>query len=163
MDFLKEIWGEGNPLTPLQMSVRALVTFVIGLVLIRFTGRRSFGMRMAFDNVITIMLGAILGAGVTGRAPYLPVLCASAVLCAIHRLFAWLGIYSYRFGCWVKGEAVVLYKNGKMMRENMRKVLVTEEDFIEGVRLAADTDNLDKISEVYLERDGQISVVKKKE
>jgi uncharacterized membrane protein YcaP (DUF421 family) len=163
MDIVYQLWGDGPKLNPLQMSVRAFVTFIIGLILIRFSGRRSFGMRMPFDNVITIMLGAILGAGVTGRVPYLSTIACTAVLCGLHRLVAWLGIYSYDFGCLVKGESVLLFKEGKMQKKEMKKVFITEEDFIEGVRLAADMSDLNKIKEVYLERDGQISVVKKDE
>jgi uncharacterized membrane protein YcaP (DUF421 family) len=161
MDILQELWGEGKDLNALQMGVRAVCVFMIGLVLIRFTGRRSFGMHMPFDNVITILMGAILSNAITGKAPFLPVLCAATVLAGMHRLFAWIGIYSDIFGRLVKGDPKVLFKDGRHHRENMKRSLVTDEDLVEGIRLAVHTQDLDKVKEVYIERDGRISAVKK--
>ena len=72
MELLREIFGSGKDLGILQMSARALVVFVVCLVLIRLAGRRSFGMRMPFDNVMAILLGAVLSRAVTGARAAMP-------------------------------------------------------------------------------------------
>lgn len=43
MEILIKIFGEGKELNALQMSGRGVVMFFIALVLIRISGRRSFG------------------------------------------------------------------------------------------------------------------------
>src|ERR1700733_6885187 len=57
MHLLIEIFGEGKDLTFLQMTARGIVVFFLALLLIRISGRRSFGMHMPLDNIISIMLG----------------------------------------------------------------------------------------------------------
>lgn len=161
MDFLHTIWGEGNELTFYQMSLRALVIFIVGLILVRLSGRRSFGMKMPFDNVIVILLGAILGRAVVGASPFIPTVCASTVIVLLHRLCAWIALYNHGFGRLIKGKEEILYADGKLNRENMNNVLISDKDLQEGIHLNANIDSLEEADKVYLERDGQISVVKK--
>jgi uncharacterized membrane protein YcaP (DUF421 family) len=49
MDTVITLFGEGRELNALQMAVRAMVVFFCCLVLIRISGRRSFGQRSPFD------------------------------------------------------------------------------------------------------------------
>ena len=67
---ITEIFGSGEDLSPMQMAARAFVMFFIALLLIRLAGMRVFGIRTAFDNILVIMLGAILSRGVAGSSPF---------------------------------------------------------------------------------------------
>lgn len=156
------LFGEGKELDPLQMSMRAIVVFIIGLLLVRFSGRRSFGMRMPFDNVITILLGAILSRAVSGASPFWATIAASAAIVCMHRLFAWIGLYSDKFDCIIKGKSQILYENGELHKDIVKKCLVTDKDLIEGVRINSNLNSLEETEKIFVERDGQISVVKKK-
>ena len=135
--------------------------FLICLALIRFSGRRSFGIHTPFDNVLSILLGAILSRAVTGASPFIATVASGAALVAIHRLFAWLGVYSRFFGRLVKGESIVIFENGKLVRENMNACCITEKDIKEGMREVANIDSYDQVERIYAERNGKISVVKK--
>jgi uncharacterized membrane protein YcaP (DUF421 family) len=66
MEILATIFGVGSELEPGQMAARAVVMFFVTLVLIRLSGRRSFGQRTAFDACTTVLLGAVLSRGLVG-------------------------------------------------------------------------------------------------
>ena len=161
METLIAIFGEGRNLTALQMSCRGIVVFFIALILIRISGRRSFGVRTPFDNIIVILLGAILSRAVVGASEFVPVVICCFVLVLLHRLFGWLVSHYKLFSKWVEGNKIILYEGGKFHKANMRRGLLAEEDVLEGVRRAALTDDLKKIDKVYMERNGEISAIRK--
>jgi uncharacterized membrane protein YcaP (DUF421 family) len=163
MNTLTQFFGEGPDLNALQMGMRAIAIFIISLVLIRMSGRRAFGIRMPFDNVVTILLGAILSRALTGASPFLPTVLAATTIVLLHRLCGYISLHNKKFGYLIKGEVKVLYKDGKIEKDNMHYGLISEKDLIEGLRIAGHVENLEEVNSVYLERNGQISVIKKKD
>jgi uncharacterized membrane protein YcaP (DUF421 family) len=155
-----EVFGTGDPLTPLQMAVRAFITFFIALALIRFGGMRIFGKKTAFDNIIVFMLGTLLGNGVLGTVPYMAVIAASTTMLLIHKILAWLAMKYIWVGKIVKGYRHSLYKNKELNERNMRRTHISKDDIYEGVRLEINEDTFDNVKEIYMEKTGQISVVK---
>jgi uncharacterized membrane protein YcaP (DUF421 family) len=158
---IQQIFGSGEELTPLQMGARAFVMFFILLALIRIGGMRIFGQNTAFDNILVIMLGAVLARGVIGASPFWSTVAAAAVLIAVHKILAWLAVKSHVVGKIIKGEERSLYKNGQFNEGNMRASQISKHDVMEGVRKELNTDKLEKVKEAFLERDGAISVIEK--
>lgn len=161
MQTLIQLFGKGEHLDTLQMTLRGAVAFIYSLVLIRLSGRRSFGLRNPMDNIIAILLGAILSRGVVGASPLLPVSASCLVVVLLHRSFGWLIVRYPWFSHLVEGNKIVLYKDGKLERKNLSRALLSEEDVMEGIRESAMTDDLSQIDKVYLERNGGISAIKK--
>jgi uncharacterized membrane protein YcaP (DUF421 family) len=161
MKTIEFIFGQGTDLTPFQMGMRAVVVFSICLLLIRLSGRRSFGMKTALDNVIAILLGAILSRAVVGASPFFSTIAASVVLVLMHRFLAWVAVYNDTLGKAIKGEARILFEQDKFIEHNMKRSLVSEKDVLESVRLNGNTNAIESIKEIFLERDGQLSIIKK--
>ena len=162
LDTIYDFWGtQEEELTVLQMSLRAFITFIVAIVLVRIAGRRAFGLKSPFDNTFAILFGAILAQGVIGRVPFASGLAACAVLAIAHRLFAFLSLKYSKFGGWIKGTKILLYSNGKLVEKNMVRSLISENDLMERIRLEG-FESLAQIEEAYMERNGEVSVIPKK-
>lgn len=161
MDIITILFGEGKDLNILQMTCRGFVVFFISLLLIRLSGRRSFGLRTPLDNIITIALGAVLSRAIVGASPFWSVIVASTAIVLLHRSLGWLLSHNRTLSKLIEGEKIVLYENGRFVTENMSKALVCKEDILQGVRKSALTEDLDKIDKIYIEHNGEISAIKK--
>jgi uncharacterized membrane protein YcaP (DUF421 family) len=163
MPLILELFGEGKDLTMGQMSARGIVVFFIALLLIRLSGRRSFGLHTPLDNIITIVLGAVLSRAIVGASDFLPVIATCTTITALHRVIGWSIVRHRRLSRLVQGDKMLLYEKGVFNAQNMGKALVCEEDVMEGVRKSALTEDLSKIEKIYIERNGQISAIRKED
>jgi uncharacterized membrane protein YcaP (DUF421 family) len=156
---LSDVFGTGDDLSSLQMGCRALVLYLIMVVLLRISGMRTFGGKSTFDNIIAIMLGAVLSRAVVGASPFVPTVSAGLILVLCHRLLGWMSIYIKGLGRYIKGEETVLYKDGQIKSQNLKRCLLTNGDLMESVRLTANLNSLEKVEQITMERSGRISVV----
>lgn len=161
MELLLKIFGEGKELNALQMSSRGIVMFFVALILIRVSGRRSFGVRSPLDNIITISLGAIMSRAVVGASDFVPVIVCCFVIVLIHRSVGWLIATNKHFGGVIEGHKILLFDNGHFLPDNMKRALVCQEDIMQGVRKSALTEDLERIEKIYMERNGDISAIRK--
>jgi uncharacterized membrane protein YcaP (DUF421 family) len=162
MGIIETLFGEGKDLNTLQMCCRGFVVFFIALVLIRLSGRRTFGKHSAFDNTLAIILGAILSRAVVGASAFVPTVACSLLLVLMHRLLAWISTKNEAFSKLLKGDTIPLYKDGKLHSDNLSRSLVSEKDVLSDVRLKGNTTSLTDVAEIYMETSGEVSVIKKK-
>ena|ERR1700733_13735848 len=161
MQILHEIFGTGKDLNVLQMTSRSVVVFIIALILIRISGRRSFGLRSPLDNIITIVLGAVLSRAIVGASGFLPVIASCTALVIIHRALAYGMVHHPAFSRLISGEKILLFKDGDFIKQNMDKGLICREEILQEVRKSALTENPDLIEKIYMERNGEVNSVKK--
>ena len=158
---ITEIWGNKDAIGPLEIAARTAVMFAYMIGLLRLTGLRAFGKGDVFDNILTILFGAILARGVVGATPFISAMVSGLVLALMHLLFSKLTFYSQTLGRIIKGRSIVLYKDGQQERQNMAKTCISEHDVMEELRINTQKDTLHDIEEVRLERTGEVSFVKK--
>ena len=159
-EIMEDLFGVGEDLNMINMAMRALVMFFIALLLIRISGRRSFGAGSPFDNIVVIMLGAILSRAVVGASPFMSTVAAGIVLCIVHRLLAMLAARSHTISHLLKGREGILYKEGRLYEDNMKRFNLSMGDIEQGIRIAGNVTSLEEVKEVWMERSGQISVIK---
>lgn len=162
MSLLYSIFGVGPELNVWQMSSRTVIVFIYTVILMRISGRRAFGLRAPFDNIILVLLGAILGRAVVGASPFFPTIISGLVIALLHRLCAIFSLKPSIFSHFIKGKAIPLLKNGKLFPAKMKRSLISDEDLLEELRIHAQTNDLESFTEIYMERNGQIGFVKKK-
>ena len=114
------VFGEGSELTFWQMAARACVVFVIALVLVRISGRRSFGQHSPFDACTTVLVGAILSRAVVGATPFWSTICAASAIVLMHRLAGQASVRWPRFEALISGHELHLVRNGKADASQMQ-------------------------------------------
>ena len=110
--------------------------------------------------VLAIVLGSVASRAVSGTAPFVPTLVATAVLVAIHWLVADLAFRSHRFGLLVKGKPRELVRDGKVIEVEMRRSAISPHDLEEALRQEGVAD-VAQVASARLERSGNISVVRR--
>src|SRR5258708_2274464 len=108
MEILYRIFGEGKDLSTMQMCARAVVIYFIALIMLRISGRRTFGKKTAFDNTIAIILGAILSRAVVGASEFVPTVACSLALVLLHRCLAWVSLRSKTVKHLLQGASISL-------------------------------------------------------
>src|SRR3954451_3199334 len=152
---------ESKEINALQMGLRAAIVYLVTVGIVRPGKKRFLGRATAFDVILGIMLGSVVSRAVTGNAPILPALGASAVLVAMHWLFSGLALCWHGFGHIIKGRSEALIRGGRVDDEAMRRAHMTEYDLWEDLRGKSVSD-LKQVSQARLERSGQLSVIKAK-
>ncbi len=154
-------WGsDSGELSPSQMMSRAIITFLLALLIIRIAGIRSFGSKSAFDIVLSITVGAVLSRCITGHYSYLACVSAATILALMHRLFAIISFYNLFLSHLIKGKADILLSKNKINWKNMKRHHISMEDLLQALHKKGFS-ALDEIEEAFFETDGKISLVPK--
>ena len=159
--FIHELFGEGTDLNSLQMALRFVLIFFVTFILIRISGRRSFGLRTPIDNIVTITFGAVLSRAIVGASPMIPILVACFTIALIHRCLGWAVSRNEMIARLIEGEKIILFQHGKIHKENLTRALSCREDVIEGLRKTMHTEKTELVDKIYMERNGEIVAVKK--
>jgi len=151
---------EPKELTFLQVSLRGVIVFIVTLVMVRLSSKRSLAEKTAFDAALIVIIASVLARAINGSAPFFPTLGIGFILVLLHRLLGLAAYYSHGFGILIKGKPAVLVQNGRLQRKNMRLNHISEHDLEEDMRLDAATEDLSKIKIARIERSGDISFIK---
>jgi uncharacterized membrane protein YcaP (DUF421 family) len=149
----------GQDLTILQTSVRAVVVFLVAIVLVRIGDERFMGRHTALDVLLGIVFGSVVSRGINGNAPFFATLAASIVLVGVHWTFSAIAFRSRRFGVLVKGRVYRLVKDGEIDWNAMRVCHISENDLKEAIRQHGHPDDIAKVNAAFLERNGSISII----
>ena len=156
-DLVLTLFGDGEDLDALQMTLRATAVFVLTLAMIRVAGRRSLGQHRAFDTCTTVLIGSVLSRAVVGASPFWPTMAAGAAIVVLHRLIAAASLQWPWFEALVSGDRRELVKDGRRDEREMRKALITRRDLDEAVRRKSGDESA-PLERAVLERDGRITV-----
>ena len=142
-----------------QMCNRAVLVLLYAVVLYRVAPRRSLTGLSALDIVLTVVMGSSLSRALTGNAPLLPTLAATALLVALYTGLSALAPRSDFVSRLTKGRSVRLIRNGEIDWKMARRSNLGPRDIDEELRMKG-LRRLDEVEEAYLERNGAVSIIK---
>jgi uncharacterized membrane protein YcaP (DUF421 family) len=149
-------------LTFTQISLRGVIVFAAALLIIRLGDRRFLSQKTAFDAVLGFILASMLARAVNGTAAFFPTLGAGLVLVMLHRVLAYWSQRSHRLGVLIKGRSDVIVRDGVIDEQMARQSRLSEHDIAEDLRLHGNVQDAADVALAVFERNGQLSVVKRK-
>jgi len=161
LDRLHALIGpDGEVLSVTQMCTRAIIVLLVGLIIVRLAGKRMFGKWGAIDIVISVVIGSNLSRALTGNSPFVATIAATALLVLLHKLLTRVAAFWPAVGPLLKGTPRQLVAQGVLDRQALRRSGLGEQDLQEALR-ARGIGLVEEAEEVWLERDGSISVIKR--
>jgi uncharacterized membrane protein YcaP (DUF421 family) len=106
-----------------------------------------------------MVIGSNLSRALTGNAPFVPTMTATAVIVVVFWVIEHFSASSQFIGFLVKGRPVELMQDGRLLETTMWRAGVTRADISESTRQSGIAD-LDQIHAAILELNGKISVLK---
>lgn len=141
--------------------VRAIIIYVIVLIVMRLMGKREIGQLQPFELVISIMIADLASIPMTdpgvpifnGIVPILGLLC-------MHLVITLLNIKSVNIRKVTCGKPTILLYRGKIDEEALKKERFTISELQERLR-GKDIFNLGDVEYAILETNGEVSVILK--
>jgi uncharacterized membrane protein YcaP (DUF421 family) len=150
-------------LTFLQISLRGVLVFAAALAIIRCGDRRFLSQKTAFDAVLGFILASMLARAVNGTAAFFPTLGGGFVLVLLHRLLAAWARRSHVVGNAIKGRSDTVIRDGVMDTGAATRNRLSAHDVMEDLRLHGNVGEIADVALAVFERNGQISVVPKRQ
>jgi uncharacterized membrane protein YcaP (DUF421 family) len=152
------------PSTPLlEIFVRGTLIYLGLFVLLRVLLKRESGTLGITDLLLVVL---IADAAQNGMAAEYKSITEGLLLVATiifwSYLLNWLGFHFPLLDKFIKPGKLLLVKNGRMLKDNMRKELITYTELMSEVRTNGLSD-LTNIKEAYMEPTGLISIIKMEE
>ncbi len=143
----------------LRTAIIGVLAYVVLIVFLRISGKRTLAKMNAFDLVVTVSLGSTLASILTSKDVSLAQgALALALLIGLQFVITWSSIRAQWMRQLVTGEPTLLFHDGKCLDDALRRARVTEDEVRAAAR-SAGLGTLDEAGAVVLETDGSFSVI----
>lgn len=144
-----------------EFILRAVVVYVLVLAMVRMAGKRTMGQFTPFDMLLIVLLGNAVQNALLGKDTSLGGgLLLAATLIALNYAVGWLSARSPRAERVIEGEPVVLARHGQLLRDVLRRELVSKADFAQAMREAGCAE-LEDVEVALLETNGHIAIIQR--
>ena len=146
-----------------EIVLRGTVVFVVLMLLIRLSGKRTVGQFTPFDLLVLVLLGdAVQGSMLAGDQSLQGGLLLALTLLACNRVVAFATARSRRLEFLVEGRADILVRNGDVDHRALRRADMTLDDLQEAMR-EHDCVAIRDVRLALLEKDGSITILKRRD
>ena len=147
----------------LEVAFRTVLVYAIVLAGIRLTGKREVGQMATFELVLILLLANAVQNAMTGPDTSLSGgLVSACTLLLTNVLVTRLSSRSRKLRAALEGTPTVLILKGSIIKKNMEKEHIAQEDLEQALREHG-VSTVTDVGIAVLEVDGSISVLKKEE
>ncbi|MBX9767620.1 MAG: DUF421 domain-containing protein [Bdellovibrionales bacterium] len=147
-------------LSPLNLIVRAVVVYLVVLILLRISGKRQLGQMGATEFVAILLISnAVQNSMNGGDNSLVGGLLLAAVLIGLSSLISYLTYRSVLFSTIFEGTPTLVIHNGKLIHKHLAQERMSESELRTLLRKQG-LHNLQEIETAILEADGTLSVTR---
>ena len=146
-----------------EIIIRGTITYLALFLLMRFVLKRESGSIGTADLLMIVLIADAAQNAMSNG--YKSITEGVILVCTIifwNFAIDWASYHSPSLRRVLQPQPLILVKNGRMNRHNMRKELITKEELLSELRERG-VDDLSIVKEARIEEDGHISVVKQKD
>ena len=146
----------------LNTLVRSLAVYFILIISVRLMGKREIGQLQPADLVITILISELAVMPIEETdIPFLQSISAIILLVGLEILMSLITLKLSKLRHLIQGNSLLVINEGKIDQKMLRKMRLTVDDLIAGLRLK-DVFDISEVEYAYVETNGQLSVKLKK-
>jgi uncharacterized membrane protein YcaP (DUF421 family) len=142
----------------LEIVIRGSIMYVAMFVLLRIFRRQAGTIGIA-DLLVVVVIADAAQNGMAGDSKSITeavILIGTIVLW--DWIFDWAGFRSSVIGKLVSPEPLLLVQDGRLIRKNLEKEMITEDELMAQLRLQG-LEKLESVKKCYLESNGRFSIL----
>lgn len=143
----------------LEIAIRTLIMFILVLILLRLTGKRSIKQLSIFEIVMIIALGSAAGDPMIYKE--IGILQASVVFIVVlisYKIITYLITKSDKIETILEGKAIYIIHNGHAALESIHHTDLALDEFFAELRVL-NIEHLGQVKEALLETNGHVSIL----
>ena len=145
-----------------EFIARGAIIYIVLMVMVRVSGRRTIGQFTPFDLLVVMLLSEAVSNSLTGGDQSLVGgLIIAATMVGLNIAAALLSSRSRKMSDLLEGTPVLLARNGELFKEVMRSCKLSESEVETALR--ENDCKLEDVECMFLEPNGQITIQKKRQ
>jgi uncharacterized membrane protein YcaP (DUF421 family) len=143
----------------LETFLRGTLVYLSLFILLRLVLKRQSGAIGITDLLVLVLIADAAQNAIAGDYRSIPdgLLLVSTIIFWAYTL-DWLGYHFPQIQSLVHPPPLLLVKDGKMLRRNVRQELITEDELLSKLREQG-IEDISEVKKAYMEGDGRISVI----
>lgn len=144
-----------------ELILRGAAVYLVVLLMVRISGKRTVGQFTPFDLIVVVLLGESVGHSMVGGDESLSGgLILAGTLLGLNWLVGFISARAPRFDRMIEGRPVLIARNGELFHDVLRQQSLNVKDFETAMR-EVDCNDLSKVELAMLETSGHITVITK--
>jgi uncharacterized membrane protein YcaP (DUF421 family) len=147
-----------------ESVLRGVAVYGLLLVLFRITGKRSLGQITTFDFILLLIISEAIQNGMVGNSYSV----TNALVLIVTLVVIDLGLTFVKTRLpvlerWLEGTPLVIVEDGRALQDRLDRSGVDLSDVLRAARSTQGLERLEQIKYAVLERNGEISIIPRKE
>ena len=120
----------------MNLLFKGIIVYVAVIIAMRFMGKRQIGELQPGELVITFLLSEVAAMPLQGDdIPVLSSVSLVFLLVVLEMASSFLSMKSRSYRTLIQGHSVLIIKEGKLLKKNMKMIRYSNDDLMEALRL----------------------------